>query len=565
MKSLRTIKILRSIEPRLFKMDVSTGPAAKPGETKEKLNKKIVEGQAEVILSTSGVFYNPVQQFNRDLSVAVLSVFGKDYKDEKIEMLMKKRRGSSDALREPEFTILEALSATGLRSIRYAKEVPRVTKITANDLSEQAVITIRENVAHNKVENLIEVTRDDACMLMYRHKFPPKRFAVVDLDPYGCPSIFLDSAVQCVQDGGLLLVTATDMAVLAGNSPETCYAKYGAISLKTKSCHEMALRILLQCIEQHAIKYSRYIVPMLSISADFYIRVFVKIYSGAIHCKKSTSKLSMVYQCTGCDQITLQPLGGFKPNPTGANPHQLKTYLPAAPPIGANCEHCNQKHHLGGPIWSAPIHNEDFVTAILSYVQVNRDLFETRSRIIGVLSMIREELFDVPLYYTSDKMFGAAHLTVMPMLMLRSAILNAGYKVSYSHAAKNSIKTTAPPSLMWDIIRSWAQQNPVKTSRAESDPVTKYLLSQPIKHEIDFSQRSDANPVSRKEHFLRFQDNPTPYWGPGSKATAMVQDENQVPKKILNQNKRSKGKGNKRRHSLETAVSSKIMANEGTE
>lgn len=76
-------------------------------------------------------------------------------------------------------------------------------------------------------------------MLMYKHKHPKKRFSAIDLDPYGCPSIFLDSAVQSVEDGGLLLVTATDMAVLAGNSPETCYTKYGAISLKTKCCHEM--------------------------------------------------------------------------------------------------------------------------------------------------------------------------------------------------------------------------------------------------------------------------------------------------------------------------------------
>ena len=37
---------------------------------------------------------------------------------------------------------------------------------------------------------------------------------------------------------GLLLVTCTDMGVLCGNSPDTCYAKYGATSLKTKACHE---------------------------------------------------------------------------------------------------------------------------------------------------------------------------------------------------------------------------------------------------------------------------------------------------------------------------------------
>ena len=40
----------------------------------------------------------------------------------------------------------------------------------------------------------------------------PDGYEVVDLDPYGSPSQFLDSAVQAVADGGMLCVTATDMA-----------------------------------------------------------------------------------------------------------------------------------------------------------------------------------------------------------------------------------------------------------------------------------------------------------------------------------------------------------------
>lgn len=43
----------------------------------------------------------------------------------------------------------------------------------------------------------------------------------------------------CVSLSGLLCVTCTDMAVMAGNSGETCYSKYGSISIKTKYCHEM--------------------------------------------------------------------------------------------------------------------------------------------------------------------------------------------------------------------------------------------------------------------------------------------------------------------------------------
>ena len=49
----------------------------------------------------------------------------------------------------------------------------------------------------------------DAVMLMYQHKDAANRFDVIDLDPYGTASPFLDSAVQAVADGGLLCVTCT--------------------------------------------------------------------------------------------------------------------------------------------------------------------------------------------------------------------------------------------------------------------------------------------------------------------------------------------------------------------
>lgn len=55
---------------------------------------------------------------------------------------------------------------------------------------------------------------------MYQHR-ENKSFDVIDLDPYGTAAPFIDAAVQSVSDGGLLCVTCTDLAVLAGtNYPE---------------------------------------------------------------------------------------------------------------------------------------------------------------------------------------------------------------------------------------------------------------------------------------------------------------------------------------------------------
>ena len=39
----------------------------------------------------------------------------------------------------------------------------------------------------------------------------------------------------------------------------------------------------------------------------------------------------------------------------------------------------------------------------------------------------------------------------------RSALLHAGFRVSLCHACKNAVKTDAPASALWDIMRCWVR------------------------------------------------------------------------------------------------------------
>lgn len=77
--------------------------------------------------------------------------------------------------------MLEALSATGLRSIRYAKEVPGIKQIIANDLSSAAVKSIEENIKLNNVENLVTASEANATTLMYNCVSAQNRFDAIDL------------------------------------------------------------------------------------------------------------------------------------------------------------------------------------------------------------------------------------------------------------------------------------------------------------------------------------------------------------------------------------------------
>lgn len=68
----------------------------------------------------------------------------------------------SPEYKDKRFTILEALSATGLRSIRYAKEIEAIKTIVANDLLEDAVEAITTNVKYNEVDQIVKPNQGDA-------------------------------------------------------------------------------------------------------------------------------------------------------------------------------------------------------------------------------------------------------------------------------------------------------------------------------------------------------------------------------------------------------------------
>jgi len=491
----------------------------------------VKEGSAEVLFpSLNDVFYNPVQEFNRDLTTAVIQNFIHERAD----------CSSPEQNKTEGITILEALAASGLRSIRFAKEISGIKSIVANDWSRQAVDSIERNVKHNNVGDIIQPHNGDASLLMYKHKPTKDRFDVIDLDPYGSPTPFLDAAVQAVSEGGLLCVTATDMAVLCGNSPETCYTKYGAISLKTKSCHEFAVRILLQCLEAHANRYGRYIEPMLSLSIDFYVRVFVRVYSGQATCKKSTSKLGHVYQCSGCESYAVQPLGKLGQHRLGEG--HVKYSIPTGPPVGKYCEFCSNPHHIGGPIWIDKMHNTQFVTDLLH--SLTEEKFATFARMTGMISMVLEELEDVPLYYELARLCNIVKLSQGKITSYLSAILNAGYRVSLTHANKHGIKTDAPASFLWSMMRAWAKKIGKEKNNLHEGSAGRAIMSKQDENDekVSFEDHPAANPDSRKQNLKRFQMNPERNWGPKmrSKTSTLKQMEN--AKRIRNQGKNAKYK-----------------------
>eukprot|EP01039_Chlorochromonas_danica_P003441 gene3441-3769_t len=521
------------------------------------------------------VFYNKVQVLNRDLSIQVIKLYSEKLMEEKIARLEKRQSKATDSFDLPTakaeieqgVTILDALAASGLRSIRYLKEIPHVKHLTINDLSSTATDLAVDNCQRNSVDqSKVIVSNQDAIMLMYSHREPTKRFDVIDLDPYGSAAPFLDGTVQAVANGGLLCVTCTDMTALAGAYPEVCFSKYGSVPVKAKFNHEMGLRILLHAIDSTANKYKRHIVPWLSLSVDFYVRVFVRVYESAAEVKNSCLRRAMVLQCTQSPTFVIHPLATrkFHNKAERSRPKQKKGQMKqddadadksAAAVVteqegeekveaeakddeivgGAYnasilrasniCEDTGANMKVGGPFWSEPIHKQEIVDELLRRVEtylntprdpavVETDPIPTARRLGGILSSMSDELKDVPLYYSLPDLASTAQIKVPTIAEVQAALASAGYRHSQFHHDPYALKTDAPSKVVWDIIRSYAKIHPpVFSAKRGQSAISKYILSQEITTKVDFTHSKRVT-----KGLARFPPNPEANWGPKRRA-----------------------------------------------
>ncbi|OXA50116.1 probable tRNA (guanine(26)-N(2))-dimethyltransferase isoform X2 [Folsomia candida] len=450
------------------------------------------------------IFYNATQEVNRDISIVGVHA----------HILREKK---------DDVTLVEAMAASGIRSIRYALEVKGLKKVIANDFSTDCITSINKNSKLNGTEDIVQPSLNDANVIMRSQKG-----FIIDLDPYGSPAAFIDSAVHGLEDGGLFVVTATDMAGLAGgNAGEACFARYGAMPLKIKSCHEMALRILIHTVQSSANRYGRVAIPLLSLKIDFYVRLFFKIIKSPERAKESCINTSLVYYCTGCKAFNFQPLGVRK---------SQKIYTFArGPPVSDKCSNCGSIHHVGGPIWTGPMHDKDFVSVMEKTLEDNYSYLNTFPRIEGIINLVAEEV-DVPLFYELSELCSVLKVGTIPLPKIRSAILNLGYQVSLSHIAPNTIKTTCPNSIIWDIMRKWKLQNPSPQPLKEGAGFN-IMQKESETPNISFDLHPDANPASKENNLMRYQNNPTRNWGPGVRNAFKGQQKSE-DKRIANQGKK---------------------------
>lgn len=207
------------------------------------------------------VFYNPEMKLNRDISVNLINVLGR-----KLEIALP-------------------LAGSGIRGIRFLKECKNVN-VYFNDLNPKACELIKENLRLNKVKG--EVSNLDADIFLLNSK----GFDYIDIDPFGSPNFFLDSAIKRLARDGILAVTATDTSALSGTFIKPCLRKYWAKPSHNYLMHEVGIRILIRKVQLIAAQYEKALTPIFSHSTKHYMRVYFK-------CEKGKQKADVVLKKHG--------------------------------------------------------------------------------------------------------------------------------------------------------------------------------------------------------------------------------------------------------------------------
>jgi len=351
------------------------------------------------------VFYNPVMALNRDISVLAVKLLSPG-------------------------KVLDALSATGIRGIRYALETP-AEEVWLNDISDDAFRLILKNVELNlgikgkflserrvafEGEKMVIANHDDANRLM-AEKF--RYFDFLDLDPFGSPVEFLDTALRSVKRRGVLAVTATDTGVLCGAYRNACLRKYLAEPIRGELCHEAGLRILIGTVVRYAAKYDLGAEVLLAYYRDHYFRAFLRLKSGAREADRSLSQLGYLWQDEN---------GRFE---------YSEGFLPGRP-----------KAH--GPLWLGPLKDGEFVEGLPNEA-VDHPL--AHGKTLPFLKLLRDEL-DVPFLHDTHALARRNGLQARKLADMIEILREKGYNATRTHFSPKALKTDAPFEEVLDALEA---------------------------------------------------------------------------------------------------------------
>jgi len=332
------------------------------------------------------VFYNRRMELNRDGTVLFVTV-----------------------MKPSEY--LDAMGATGVRGLRIATECG--TQVTINDRDPGACELIRKNAANPDLG--ISVTCKNVHSLLAE-----RRYDAVDIDPYGSPAPFIDSAIR--GSGRFLMVTATDTAPLCGAHRRAGIRRYFAQPANNEYHAETGLRTLLALVARETVKYDRGIEPLFCYAREHYVRAYFRLTNGARAADRAVGRIGYVFQCTSC-------------------PERIE--LAGLIPGSMECPDCGGMMVPAGPLWLGAMQDPSVIMAMkdtLPGMKLNT------ARQLGMLLDILAGELPTSSHYNYHALAKRAKVSPRPIEDVIRTLRERGYKAGRAHYSGTALKTNAPVS-----------------------------------------------------------------------------------------------------------------------
>lgn len=348
------------------------------------------------------VFYNPLMRVSRDISVAIVAAYAR-------------------LLNRKEIQVCEPLSATGVRGIRYAVEVDGIEKVIINDKNKLAYGIELMNIQINKLNDRVVAFNREARALLHDFAERGEKFDIIDLDPFGSPAPFVESALLTLKHGGLLMVTATDLAPLFGVSPSSCKRKYFAVPLRSEFAKEIGARILAAFVIREAAKLGLAASPIFTFLAHHSLRIAFLVRRSRSSAKRTIERVGMAMHCPKCT-------------------HRFLTICSMRELL---CPNCGSPMSISGPLWIGELWNPEFSVKVLENYKERGYLGREGLRILELIAL---ESSKPPLYTTTTIVAKIAKLPEEPSIArIEEAVRKLGAEFSPTHFDHKGFRSSAQP------------------------------------------------------------------------------------------------------------------------
>ena len=358
---------------------------------------KIEFPEFEKVSSQAPVFYNPHMELNRDLSILAIQVFQNE--------------------QEREINICDLFGGSGIRGIRYKNEISGVGEVSINDISETANHYERHNIELNGLDD-VEVYQHDASMFL---RMKRGEFDVIDIDPFGTPSHFIDSAGYCARRDSLLCVTATDTSALCGTYQEPCVRKYNSKPYKSEYCHETGIRILAGFVALSLSKYAKFIEVKMSHSTEHYMRLYLEVNKGSKKTDSSLKNIGYISHCRNC--------------------LHRQTGYGLATPIDDVCPVCGEKLVHAGPLWLGPIQDGEFIEKMIS--EADNKKINSKKEALKLLNKCLAEADGPATFYDVHSICKSLKVSAPKFDLIIEELENNGFIAIKTHYNPLGIKSDA--------------------------------------------------------------------------------------------------------------------------